>query len=160
MATSVTMLARPSFTPGMGTTGGIWLSATNIVSATAASTAHSAMRSTTSPLPLRLHYVYHQLVRDAGYGDKASGYGALPYADLVGAIRADHLYAAVLHADTVGAELAGHVELDTARPRCRARSPLKSRRAATRAPRPPLSRPWSAAGKRPLRRLWRRPRTI
>ena len=42
MATSVTMFASPSFTPGTGTTGGICASATKMVSATAASAASRA----------------------------------------------------------------------------------------------------------------------
>ena len=42
MVTSVTMFARPSFTPGTGTTGGICASATKIVSATAVSAASRA----------------------------------------------------------------------------------------------------------------------
>ena len=42
MVTMVTMFASPSLTPGTGTTGGIWDSATKIVSATAVSAASRA----------------------------------------------------------------------------------------------------------------------
>ena len=85
IATSVIMFARPSFTPWMGTNGGICASITNTMSETAVSIAIRAsflvLGIDAVPLDLNGHSVGHTNDRHAVIGDLA-----LLYADLVTAV--------------------------------------------------------------------------